>query len=80
MPTLNLKNVPVRLHRRLKQSAREHRRSLNNEAIFRLEQALGEERYDAETTLARAREVRIRLPGQTLSDPDLRRAKSEGRP
>lgn len=41
MPVLYLKRVPVKLYRRLKNSAEENLRSLNNEAIFRLEQAMG---------------------------------------
>jgi hypothetical protein len=41
MPALNLKGIPAKLYSKLKQSARENRRSLNNEAIFRLEQAYG---------------------------------------
>ncbi len=38
--SLTLKNVPFRLHRLLKEQAREHKRSLNQEAILCLEQTL----------------------------------------
>ena len=40
MPTLTIKNIPAKLHERLKKSANEHHRSLNGEVIFRLEQGL----------------------------------------
>jgi len=38
MPTLTLKNIPDRLHARLRASAERNRRSLNSEILFRLEQ------------------------------------------
>jgi hypothetical protein len=38
--SLTLKNVPSRLHRLLKEQAREHKRSLNQEAILCLERTL----------------------------------------
>ena len=40
--SLTLKNVPSRLHRQLKARAREHKRSLNQEAILCLEQILAD--------------------------------------
>lgn len=42
--TLTLKNVSPELYEKLKESARAHRRSLNNEAIHRLESSLLRER------------------------------------
>lgn len=38
--SITLKNVPTNLHRLLKQQAREHKRSLNQEAILCIERAL----------------------------------------
>ena len=38
--TLTLKNVPSHLHRSLKTQAQRHKRSLNQEAILCLEQAI----------------------------------------
>jgi len=38
--SLTLKNVPARLHQILKEQAREHKRSLNREAILCLERTL----------------------------------------
>ena len=40
MKTLSIKNVPDRLHRRLKQRACVHHRSLNGEMLALLEEAL----------------------------------------
>ena len=37
MLTLTLKNIPLHLHARLKQSAEKNRRSLNSEILIRLE-------------------------------------------
>jgi plasmid stability protein len=38
--TITLKNVPLELHRSLKESAKRHKRSLNQEAIHVLESSL----------------------------------------
>ncbi|MBP7950470.1 MAG: hypothetical protein KA004_12515 [Verrucomicrobiales bacterium] len=38
--TLTLKNIPPHIHRGLKAQAQRHKRSLNQEAIYCLEQAL----------------------------------------
>ena len=40
MATLTIKNVPEKLHKRLKESAVQHRRSINSEAISCLENVL----------------------------------------
>ncbi|MCI0416236.1 Arc family DNA-binding protein [bacterium] len=53
MPALNLKGVPAKLYSKLKKSAHENRRSLNNEAIFRLEQAYGFRRQDSSSSVRR---------------------------
>ncbi|HNR89823.1 MAG TPA: plasmid stability protein [Spirochaetota bacterium] len=40
MPSLVLKNIPERLHRRLKDESKKHRRSMMQEAIVILEESL----------------------------------------
>jgi plasmid stability protein len=40
MPTLVIKDVPVELHRRLKEEAQKAHRSMNGEAIYLLESGL----------------------------------------
>jgi len=42
MPNITLKNVPDEVHKRLKEQAERHRRSMNREAIWILERALTE--------------------------------------
>jgi plasmid stability protein len=82
MATLTIKGVPDDLYDRLKVSAAEHRRSLNSEAIVRLEQALGRQRIDKEALLARidARREQLAKTMPPLTDEFLREAKNEGRP
>jgi len=42
MPTLVIKDVPVELHRRLKEEAQKAHRSMNGEAIYLLESGLSD--------------------------------------
>ena len=80
MATLTIKNIPEPLVRRLKRRAAEHRRSLNLEVITCLEAAAQSVPVDADTLLARARDVR-RVPARLrLTDALLRRLKTAGRP
>lgn len=46
MPGLLIRDLPDELHRRLKERAAENRRSMNQEVIFLLEQALDWREYD----------------------------------
>ena len=80
VPTLTIKNIPERLRKRLKESAAEHRRSINGEAISCLEKALAGGRVDPQEFFAQARALRQRLPRIFLTDRDLRAARHEGRP
>ncbi len=82
MPTLTIKNIPRELHRRVKQSAAAHRRSINSEVIACLERSLMSRRVDPEEYLARVDEARERLAKETgifVTDKDLREAKNWGR-
>jgi len=78
--TLTIKNIPERLRKSLKESAAEHRRSINGEAISCLEKALASGRVDPQEFLAETRALRQRLPRIFLTDRDLRAARREGRP
>jgi plasmid stability protein len=80
MPTMTIKNVPDDLYKKLKESAQEHGRSINNEVIFCIKRALRGGRIDPEAFLARmdALDKGISLP--PLTDEILRAAKEEGRP
>jgi len=79
MAALTIKNIPQGLRKRLKESAAEHRRSINGEAISCLEKALAGGRVEPREFLAQARALRQRLPRMFLRDRDLRAARREGR-
>jgi plasmid stability protein len=80
MATLTIKNIPEKLRERLKESALQHRRSINGEAISCLEKALGGNRLDPEEFLAQVRSLRARMPRVFLTERDLRAARNQGRP
>lgn len=80
MPTITLKNIPEDLYERLKESAADHRRSLNSEIIVRLEQALLSARIDPDTFLARAEARRKQLALPPLTERRLKAIKAAGRP
>jgi antitoxin FitA len=79
MASITLKNIPEPLYDRLKAAAARNRRSLNGEAIARLERSLGLAPVDADALLARARAVREQAPLPYLTDDALRAAREEGR-
>jgi plasmid stability protein len=78
--TLTIKNIPKKLHQRLKDSAAQHRRSINGEAIYCLEMGLVSNHVDPEGFLARARALRARMPKVFVTQKDLRAATNRGRP
>ena len=81
MAVLTLKNVPEELVDRLKQEAKQNRRSLNQEALSRLERSVASRRKSAEETIASLRRLHRRLAYlPSLTDGFLERAKREGRP
>lgn len=81
MANLTIKGLPDEIYERLKKSADRHRRSINQEAIVRLQLALGRERASVEEILEQAKKLRKRLTVATpLTDSLLRERKDEGRP
>lgn len=87
MPTITLKNVPDDLHRRLKERAERHHRSLNREVIRYLEEAVSEDTappsgLDPEAFLVEVRRHRKALVegGVWLTEESLREAIEAGRP
>lgn len=78
MATLTIKNMPDELYRLLKESARRQRRSINSEALLRLELALRAVREDEEDLLERIRDLRGRFRGY-LTEDDRKAAIAEGR-
>jgi plasmid stability protein len=83
MATLNLKNVPDELVSRLKREAARNRRSLNQEAIARLEAFL-HDRNDPEyarRVIETGRALRKELEGRVwVTDEDLDELINTGRP
>lgn len=79
MPTVTLKNIPDDLHRRLKERAARHHRSLNGEILACLEGAVRSEPVDPKAFIARIRE--LRPPGhERFTQDDFDAMKDEGRP
>ncbi len=79
MPTLTVKNIPADLYEKLKQSAVRNHRSINSEIIVCIEQAVSSQAIDPETMLARARQLREKTAGYTITDDEINQAKSAGR-
>jgi len=78
MATITIKNIPDEIYEKIKQSARLHRRSINNEIIHYLEQILEPKPLDKETLLQRARAVREKA-GIYLTEKELKKLKNQGR-
>jgi plasmid stability protein len=80
MATLTLKNVPEGLVEQLKEEAKQNRRSLNQEALSRLESTVALRRRTAEEVVADLRRLHQRLSYvKPLSATFIDRAKRQGR-
>ena len=79
MATLTIKNVPDEVYEKLKAAAKANRRSINNEIIVIIEQAVWSQKMDVEEQLAQTRLLREQLP-LYVTDKELDQAKNEGRP
>jgi antitoxin FitA len=82
MPTITLKNVPIELHSTLKERAKSHKRSLNQEAIRCLESSILPAPANADAFLSKVRKTRKSLQTAgvpTLTDAFLELAKTNGR-
>ena len=78
MVTITLKNIPVFLHRQLKQRAVLHHRSLNSEILQFLLSSVGSSPVDVDSLLDRARCLRKRVSGE-LTPQQWRTFRDEGR-
>jgi len=80
MATVTLKNVPEDLVRMLKEEAKQNRRSLNQEALVRLEASLAAPQRSGAAAVKALRRLHKRLGGlPPVTDAFLNRAKNEGR-
>lgn len=80
MPALTIKNIPDDLYTRLKEAAQAHRRSLNSEVLYCVEQVLQPYRIDVSDHLDAARKLREKTAAYKLTDEQLDAAKNAGRP
>jgi antitoxin FitA len=64
--SITLKNFPDPLYQRIKLAAKRHLRSMNNEIIACLEQALAPRPVDIDARLDQARRLRDRFTGPEL--------------
>jgi plasmid stability protein len=79
--SLTLKNLPDALYERLQASARNHRRSLNSEAIVCLESVLQPSTPSGAVRLEELRQLRATLPPDAVFEPEeIDTFKREGRP
>lgn len=79
MTNLSLKNVPDELYQRLRARAHDHRRSLNSEILFTLEQATKSVTIAPAEFLERVASIQVRIKGPPLTDKFIRSAKADGR-
>jgi plasmid stability protein len=81
MLSLTLKNISPLIHRKLKQNARAHHRSMNGEALACLEAALLAYPSNRQTLLAKIRHSRENVEKQVyLTDKKLSKIIKSGRP
>lgn len=79
MPSITLKALSAPLHRQLKARAARHKRSLNQEVIAVLEEAVApSKRLDVEAMIAKTRALRASL-NFTTTPEEIDRFKREGR-
>ncbi|MBM3833562.1 MAG: Arc family DNA-binding protein [Verrucomicrobia bacterium] len=76
---VTIKDVPARLHHKLKVRAEANKRSINWEVIDILEKALESAPIDVEMLLAEIDRIRSRIKGPRLTQGRLRQAKSDNR-
>lgn len=80
MTTITIKNIPEDVYRRLKAMAAANRRSINNEVIRAIEEAVIPARVDVDRLLADARRLRGMTAAYPIDDADLGELKNSGRP
>lgn len=80
VPNLTIKSIPDEIYQRLKHSASEHRRSINQEVIVCLERSLLGKRIEPSAFLTRVDALREKIALPPLTEKILRSAKSAGRP
>jgi len=80
MPTITVKNIPPEIYEKLKRTAEINHRSINSEIIACIERAVGSRQIDPDELLAEARRLRAQVAGRPITDRELAKAKTAGRP
>jgi len=80
MASITVKKIPEELYQRLKESASMHRRSINGEIIYCLEQVLRSRRLNPDEYLLHADGLRKEIGLPPVTEELLRKAKALGRP
>lgn len=78
MNSITVRNIPERVHKKLKQRSELFRRSLNSEIIACLEEALLPNKLEVEQILAKSKMIRDNLNFEITLD-ELEEAKDTGR-
>ena len=79
MPTLTLRNIPDPVYQALKELARRNRRSLNSEAVTRLELSVDAPTQDIDAEIARVRRLQKLYKGPPQSPAHIEAAIDAGR-
>jgi len=78
MNNLTVRNIPDKIHKRLKERTKHTHRSINSEIISCLEEVLLNNKKEVEEILTRSEEIRSKLNFE-ISLADLEEAKKTGR-
>lgn len=79
MATITVKNIPNDLYDRLKKTAEVHRRSINNEIIYCIENSIKRQKIDVEQFIQQIDKFYENLTLPELTDEMLKKFKTEGR-
>ena len=79
MPNLTIKNLPLEVHRSLKERAARNRRSLNSEIIEILAKTLPPPAVDPKKFLAELEAMHRKYPNLRMTPEEIRAARLEGR-
>ena len=80
MPTLTLRNIPDPVYQALKELARRNRRSLNSEAVTRLELSVDAPTPGIDAEIARVRRLQKLYTGPSQTPAQIDAAIDAGRP
>lgn len=79
MPTITVRDVPDYVHQQLKRRAEDNRRSLNQEVLQVLEEAVGDKtESDRRAARQACRAEQKRTPSWSLDSSELKRVMREG--